>query len=83
MSPPQSTRTINKAYPPQVSVSKGKLNVYSPIEQWVEVHTSKSLEDVIEIETVSQPLFMNASNNEITFQSEHTLWVSEIQHEIL
>lgn len=31
MAPMQSMRTITKAYPPQLAVSDGTLNIYCPI----------------------------------------------------
>lgn len=40
-------RQISKIYPPQLSQSAGKIILYNPLEQWVESHSSSSLQDLI------------------------------------
>jgi hypothetical protein len=64
-------RQINKIYPPQISQSSGKIILYNPLEQWVESHNSSALEDLIEIEGYTQPLFLNNCRDIIMLQNEH------------
>jgi hypothetical protein len=44
---PTKLREVNKIYPPQMGKFNNQLFLYSPVEHWVETHSSKSLKDLI------------------------------------